>query len=151
MPDPTRNNNSEPDEAPPAESSPSLEPWFVYTVGALLLAIVAGLTGVSMRFHRQASVAQMRLREAEAELGRTASAMQILGQSLAQFAPPLRRGELTRVEAELDGKRVTIFDLGAEKGRFLGLKTGDILRVLPVRSPPTASSPSPGAASRPQF
>ncbi|NQU75707.1 MAG: hypothetical protein HQ546_05250 [Planctomycetes bacterium] len=131
---------------PPANDSPrGLEPWFVCTVCALLLTIIAALTGLSLRFHRQTRLAEARLSEVLTELGKKETAVQVLGEGAARLLPRLATDKLPRTEGTLDGQTVTILHLSNVMGRAIGLQSGDLLRVLPS-TPTTVPATWPGVS-----
>ena len=121
-----------------------LEPWFAYTVGLLLLAVIAALTGLSLRFHARALRAQVQLHDMRGNLDKAESALSIFGANVAELTPRLDRQSLRRTTVTLDGRPVEVMELSAGVGRTLGLEAGDILRVGPGADP--AGSPATRAA-----
>ena len=141
-----------------AESRPGLaparnglEPWFVHTVGILLLVIIAALAGLTLRLHQRARLAEARLAEAwhdirlrQAELMLKDPVFRIFGdKSVNLMIRPPREG-LPRTAATLDGQPVEVLELGAVVGGALGLRPGDILRVADPAGSRPATAPAAG-------
>jgi len=52
----------------PVVRTPQMNPKFVYTVGVLLLVIIAALSGLLLQYRRRAITAELKLRQANEQL-----------------------------------------------------------------------------------
>lgn len=141
-----QDNRTGQDAAPAsAASARGVEPWFAYTVGVLLLVIVAALTGLTLRLHRRTRVLEADLRDAQTRLRDAEQSVQILGESIPDLSPRLPREALRRSAVTLNGQATSVLELPAATGRTWGLRPGDVVRV----SPPTgeaAGGPGPAGS-----
>ena len=117
---------------PAATTSPGLDPKFGYSVGILLLVIIAALLGWAMRLQQRAALAEGQV----IQLNKTINsydqrALNLLNASPTMQGPPIIRDRLTRTPATLDSQPVEILELPAILGKGLGLAPGDIVRVAP--------------------
>lgn len=117
-------------------AKPGVPAWYVYTVGLLLLAILASLLAMTLVYRRRALLA-------EAELDRQRNARQamidVLGQSMA---PRLQRAQLRQAEITLNDQPTQALIVEPLRGEAIGLRTGDVLIVAEIRQPTTAAAPS---------
>lgn len=116
--------------APTAPTSPGLDPKFVYSVGVLLLVIIAAMLGWAMRMQQRTALAEGQV----IQLNKTINsydqrAMSLLNASPTMQGPPIIRDRLTRTPATMDSQSVEILELPAILGKGLGLAPGDIVRV----------------------
>lgn len=138
------------DDLPPTEPAPAPanlparpegDGRFFLIVGALMLTIIALLSGLWLRTH-------LRNAQLEAEVvaarSRRAKLEDFLKAYLLQNPPPeIIRGELATRPAVLDGKDITLLRLNAELAAKVGLRPGDVLTV----DPPAASAPASMSAA----
>ena len=126
---------------------PGVEPWFAYTVGILLLVIIAALTGLSLRLHRRCGRAEIRLKETRVTLQQTESALRALGREGMGLVARLPRDALDRTVAMFDGRSIQVLELPVDLGRMLGLRPGDVVRVGPARAADESASSRPAPAT----
>jgi hypothetical protein len=132
-------------------SRPGVEPWFAYTVGLLLLLVVAALTGLSLRLYTRARAAEGRAAMAQSRLDQQQGALSLLGEHLTELSFRLDRRKLPARPARLDDREITLLEASAAQGEQVGLMPGDVLYVS--ARPPAASAPvgssttAPGASS----
>lgn len=119
---------------------PGVEPWFAYTIGVLLLAVIAGLTGLSLRLYSRARLAEARAAAAQSSFDQQQRALSMLGEHLTELGVRLDRRSLPARPAKLDGHDVTLLEATAVQGEQIGLRAGDLLLVQ--ERPTTASAPA---------
>jgi hypothetical protein len=119
---------------------PGVAPWFAYTVGLLLLVVVAALTGLSLRLYTRARAADAHANSVQSRLDQQQQALSMLGEHLTELGVRLKRGSLPARTVRLDGREVTLLEASAGQGEQIGLQPGDLLYVK--EQPATASSPA---------
>ena len=127
-------------DLPPAVQ-PGIEPRFAYTVGLLLLVMVAALTGLSLRLHRRSVLAEAHAAQTSAAMDQQNQAMAVLGRHLLEAAP-LDRQALAARPAKLDDRTVTVLTISPQQAHTVGLQAGDVLEVAEpaATAPPTGPS-----------
>ncbi len=103
---------------------------YLATVGVLLVIIIAMLAVLWVRERRGRIAAEVAAARAETALN---GLKEILGGVLTATergpARPVQRDDLPSREADLDGRRRTLLELGASAGRRLGFRPGDLILV----------------------
>ncbi len=121
----------------------TIEPWFVYTVGILLLVVIAALTGLSLKLYHRARMAEASAAAMQSKTNQWQDALKILAQQQPKPLPSLDRTALATRPAMLDGQPVNVLQMDTRQARQLGLLPGDIVLVEsePSTTPASASSP----------
>ena len=124
---------------------PGIERSFAYTVGVLLLVMVAALAGLSLRLYRRAVLAEAHAARGQAMLDEQRAAVALLGRHLLA-AEPLDRRALPARPGRLDGQPITVLTASPEQAARIGLEGGDVLLVLPGATPtrPAGGAPDQG-------